>query len=79
MNKKKKNRATNRNESWMPWKLELLSVNRIKGNKKDIYVIYFWPDTEALCINLWNVLKKIREKKLVTILHCFTEILKKLE
>lgn len=58
----KKHRATNRNESSMPRKLELLSVNRIKENKKDIYVIYFWPDTEALCINLWNVLKKTERK-----------------
>lgn len=61
-NEQKKNRATNRNESSMPWKLELLSMNRIKENIKDIYVIYFWPDTEALCINLWNVLKKTERK-----------------
>lgn len=46
----------------MPWKLELLSMNGIKENKKDIYVINFWPDTEALCINLWNVLKKTERK-----------------
>lgn len=54
-------------ESW-------ISMNSIKENKKDIYVIYFWPDTEALCINLRNILKKDREKKLVLILllYCFT-------
>lgn len=36
----------------------------IKENKKDIDVIYFWPDTEALSINLWNILDKDRWEKL---------------
>lgn len=45
----------------MSWKLESLSVKE-KENKKDINVIYFWPDTEALCINLWHVLKKTERK-----------------
>lgn len=37
-------------------------MNSIKENKKDIYVIYFWPDTESLCINLWNILKKTQRE-----------------
>lgn len=46
-------------ESW-------ISMNSIKENKKDIYVIYFWPDTEALCINLRNILKKTERVKVST-------------
>lgn len=41
-------------------------MNSIKENKKDIYVIYFWPDTEALCINLRNILKKTEREKVST-------------
>lgn len=51
----------------MPWKLELLTMNRIMENKKDIYVIHFWSNAEALCINLWNILKG--QRKLVIILN----------
>lgn len=41
-------------------------MNSIKENKKDIYVIYFWLDTEALCINLRNILKKTEREKVST-------------
>lgn len=36
--------------------------------EKDIIFIYFWPDAEALRINLWNILQKEKrggEKKKV--------------
>lgn len=50
----------------MSWKCS--SVTSIKENKKDIDVIYFWPDTESLSINLWNILEKDRWEKLGIIL-----------
>lgn len=54
----------NENKTSMSHKLESLSVNIIKANKKDIIFIYFWPDTEALCINSWNILQNTKRKKL---------------
>lgn len=62
----------------MSWKLGLLNTNRIMENKKDIYVIHFWSNAEALCINLWNVLKKT-EKVSNNLIDCCAELLKKSE
>lgn len=55
----------------MSWKCS--SVTSIKENKKDIDVIYFWPDTEALSINLWNILEKDGWEKLgiILLIHWF--------
>lgn len=55
MNKKKQQIEMNL-ESWSSW------VPTV-SNKKDIYVIYFWPDTEALCIHPWNILQKTETEK----------------
>lgn len=43
---------------------EPASVNSIKANEKDIVFIYFWSDTEALCINLGDILQNTNRKKL---------------
>lgn len=40
----------------MSFKLESVKVHNVM--EKDIIFIYFWPDAEALRINLWNILQK---------------------
>lgn len=50
-----------RNKYLASFKLESVKVHNVM--EKDIIFIYFWPDAEALRINLWNILQKEKRER----------------